>query len=198
MSYIRDFTVPGFLAFMTWFDITWYRIKHCYEWGRKSTLQKILSIWDELDIFKRGRGGVTTVRYFLRWGFYFSILQKYLLVSAKHFNVWQVSPQLSWGDTCHIWTWYSMVTSILTMVKGPENNGTEETGLVTPTPAVCQPEHMRTRLDCKWYWTHTPSRRRHTRETFPHYWPFVRKTTGDRWIPSYMASIAELWCFLCC
>ena len=27
-------------------------------------------------------------------------------------------------------------------------------------------------------------------------WPFVRGTTGNRWIPSTKASGAELWCFL--
>ena len=31
---------------------------------------------------------------------------------------------------------------------------------------------------------------------FPSYWPFVRGTTGDRWIPLKKASDAELWYFL--
>ena len=31
---------------------------------------------------------------------------------------------------------------------------------------------------------------------FPCYWPFVRGTTGHRWIPLTKASDAELWCFL--
>ena len=31
---------------------------------------------------------------------------------------------------------------------------------------------------------------------FPRYWPFVRETTGHRWIPITKASDAELWCFL--
>ena len=31
---------------------------------------------------------------------------------------------------------------------------------------------------------------------FARYWPFVRESTGDRWIPLTKASDAELWCFL--
>ena len=30
---------------------------------------------------------------------------------------------------------------------------------------------------------------------FSRYWPFVRKSTGHRWIPLAKASEAELWCF---
>ena len=39
----------------------------------------------------------------------FSILQKYLLYSLNHIHIWQMSPQLSCGDTCQIWTRYSIV-----------------------------------------------------------------------------------------
>ena len=31
---------------------------------------------------------------------------------------------------------------------------------------------------------------------FPRYWPFVRESTGLRWIPITKVSVAELWCFL--
>ena len=31
---------------------------------------------------------------------------------------------------------------------------------------------------------------------FPHYWPFVRGSTGRRWIPLTKATDVELWCFL--
>ena len=37
----------------------------------------------------------------------FSISQKYLLHSLNLIHIWRVSPQLSSGDTCKIWTWYS-------------------------------------------------------------------------------------------
>ena len=62
------------------------------------------------------------------------ILQKYPLDSLDHIHIWHVSPQLSRGDTCQIWTWYSIHNVCLTMLKTSENNGTEEIGLVTPTP----------------------------------------------------------------
>ena len=32
----------------------------------------------------------------------FSILQKYVLDFSNHIHIWQVSPQLGWGDTCQI------------------------------------------------------------------------------------------------
>ena len=31
------------------------------------------------------------------------MLQKYLLNSLNHIHIWQVSPQLSCGDTCQVW-----------------------------------------------------------------------------------------------
>ena len=31
---------------------------------------------------------------------------------------------------------------------------------------------------------------------FPHYWPFVRESTGHRWVPLTKANDTELWCFL--
>ena len=56
---------------------------------------------------------------------------KYMLDYLHHIHIWLVSPQLSCGNTCQIWTWYT----IANMYFGdPENNGTEEIGLVTPTP----------------------------------------------------------------
>ena len=38
----------------------------------------------------------------------FSILLKYLSDYLHQIHIWQVSPQLSCGDTCQIWTWYSI------------------------------------------------------------------------------------------
>ena len=35
------------------------------------------------------------------------------------------------------------------------------------------------------------------RKRYPHYWPFVGESTGDRWIPSQGASNGELPCFPC-
>ena len=36
------------------------------------------------------------------------VLHKYLLRSLNHIHIWQVSPQLSCGETCQILTWYSI------------------------------------------------------------------------------------------
>ena len=32
----------------------------------------------------------------------------YLLDTLNHINIWQMSPQLSCGDACQIWMWYSI------------------------------------------------------------------------------------------
>ena len=60
---------------------------------------------------------------------HFFISQNYLLGSLNHIHMWQLSPQLSCGNNCQIWTWYSTTNMYLVML---ENNGTEEIGLVTP------------------------------------------------------------------
>ena len=62
----------------------------------------------------------------------FSILQKYWLDSWSHFHIWQVSPQLSCGDTCQIWMWCSICNQCFDNNENQENNRTEEIGLVTP------------------------------------------------------------------
>ena len=36
----------------------------------------------------------------------FSTSPKYMLAIGCHFHIWQVSPQLSCGDTCQIWIWF--------------------------------------------------------------------------------------------
>ena len=47
--------------------------------------------------------------------------------SSNHIHIWQMWSQLSCGDICQIWMWYSIGSQIF------KNNGTEEIGLVTPT-----------------------------------------------------------------
>ena len=34
------------------------------------------------------------------------LLHMYLLDASSHIRIWEVSPQLSWGDTSQIWAWY--------------------------------------------------------------------------------------------
>ena len=38
------------------------------------------------------------------------LLSKYLLDYLHHIHIWQVSPQLSCGNTCQIWTWYTIAS----------------------------------------------------------------------------------------
>ena len=55
----------------------------------------------------------------------FSILQKCLLHSLNHIHIWQVSPQLSCGNTCQIWTSYSIANMYFgdVQILGKKRNG---------------------------------------------------------------------------
>ena len=64
------------------------------------------------------------------------IKQKYKSDNFNHVHICQVSPQLSWGDTCQIWTWYHTGNHCFDHSEKWENNGTEKIGLVTPTPVA--------------------------------------------------------------
>ena len=61
------------------------------------------------------------------------------LDALNQVHICQVSPQLSCGDTCQIWACYLIV--VLTVLEIWENNGTEETGWVTPTPGPPLVQH---------------------------------------------------------
>ena len=56
------------------------------------------------------------------------------LDTLNHVHIWQVSLQLSYGDTCQIWTECSIVSVCFDSAEIWGNNGTEVIGLVTPTP----------------------------------------------------------------
>ena len=44
-------------------------------------------------------------------------MQKYLLYALNLIHIWQVSPQLSSGNTCQILMWYSIADMYLNDVK---------------------------------------------------------------------------------
>ena len=59
----------------------------------------------------------------------------YLLDSMNHIHIWQVSPQLSYGDTCQIYKRdIQQLTFVLTITENVENNGTEN-WLSNPNPS---------------------------------------------------------------
>ena len=57
-------------------------------------------------VYTPGGGGLLSkippFRYFPK----FSVLPKHMLDIEYHVYIWQVSPQLSCGDTCQIWKWF--------------------------------------------------------------------------------------------
>ena len=56
----------------------------------------------------------------------FMILQKYMLYFLNHIYIWQVSPELSCGNTCQILMWYSTANICC---DNAENNRTEDNWL---------------------------------------------------------------------
>ena len=60
-----------------------------------------------------------------------SEFDEYLLYLWNHIPIWQVSPQLSCGDTCQIWMWYSKPV-FWWFWKFGENNDIEEICEATP------------------------------------------------------------------
>ena len=66
-----------------------------------------------------------------------SFFQKYLLDVLNHFHIWQVSPQLSCGDTCEIWNWYVVHKHCFNNSEvNRENYQMEDVGWVPPTPCL--------------------------------------------------------------
>ena len=61
----------------------------------------------------------------------FMILQKYMLYFLNHIYIWQVSPELSCGNTCQILMWYSTANICC---DNAENNRTEDNWLRCPPP----------------------------------------------------------------
>ena len=49
-----------------------------------------------------------TIHSFICFFFcFFSEVSKHSLLITYYVHIWQVSPQLSFGDTCQIWTWFN-------------------------------------------------------------------------------------------
>ena len=61
-----------------------------------------------LHKYRRSWGGVTLAPFVNISVSKILISQKCLLHSLNLIHIWKVSPQLSCGDTCQIWTWYSI------------------------------------------------------------------------------------------
>ena len=68
----------------------------------------LLDPWVKDQVGKALRWGLLKLHLLISLWVFFSILQKFLLDSFNHINIWQLSLQLSCGNTCQIWKWYSI------------------------------------------------------------------------------------------
>ena len=64
----------------------------------------------------------------------FSALSKHTLYIDYHIYIWQISPQLSCGDTCQIWMWFKESNSYFCKVENFAYWEINERALVTTTP----------------------------------------------------------------
>ena len=62
----------------------------------------LLILQNEVNRFPLVNGQFPPFRYFLN----FSSLSKHTSTVKYRIYIWQVSPQLSCGDTCQIWMWF--------------------------------------------------------------------------------------------
>ena len=54
----------------------------------------------------------------------------------NHIRIWWMSQQLSYGDACQMWTWYTIGNQCFDSVGNSENNEREEIYLIPP-PMMC-------------------------------------------------------------
>ena len=65
---------------------------------------------------------------------HFPLLSRQSLAIEYHVYIWQVSPQLSCGDTCQIWMWFRESNRYFCKIENFAYGEISERSLVTPTP----------------------------------------------------------------
>ena len=69
-------------------------------------------------------------RYFPK----FSALSKHTLTIKYNVHIWQVSPQLSCGDTCQIWTWFEVSNLLFWEIEICRNEEINRRSFSNPHP----------------------------------------------------------------
>ena len=68
----------------------------------------------------------------------FSALSKHTLDIEYHVYIWQVSPQLSCGDTCQIWKWFKESNRYFCKIENFANGEINERSFSNPHPSSVQ------------------------------------------------------------
>ena len=100
----------------------------------KQDFAKILS-FERVPILQQGwglLGRFSPFRYFP----HFSLLSKQTLALEYHVYIWQVSPQLSCGDTCQIWMWFRESNRYFCKIENFAYGEISERSFSTPTPGL--------------------------------------------------------------
>ena len=69
----------------------------------------------------------------------FSALSKHTLYIEYHVYIWQVSPQLSCGDTCQIWKWFKESNRYFWKIENFANGEINERSFSNPHPWATSP-----------------------------------------------------------
>ena len=91
----------------------------------------------------------------------FSALSKHTLDIEYHVYIWQVSPQLSCGDTCQIWKWFNECNKYFWKIENFANGEINERSFSNPHPwtgIIINSDHQRGAiinivLLHQWLWT---------------------------------------------
>ena len=67
----------------------------------------------------------------------FSVLSKQTLAIEYHVYIWQVSPQLSCGDTCQIWMWFEKSNMYFCHIENFAYGEINERSFSNPHPWMC-------------------------------------------------------------
>ena len=76
----------------------------------------------------------------------FSALSKHTLDIEYHVYIWQVSPQLSCGDTCQIWKWFKESNRYFWKIENFANGEINERSFSNPHPKTTEQGHCLTSM----------------------------------------------------
>ena len=86
-----------------------FHILHRLWFDTGSSNMTVIEVWSWFSVHRKchycSGVGVTKPIAFVPLFSNFSSSPKYTLANEYHVHIWQVSPQLSCGDTCQIWMW---------------------------------------------------------------------------------------------
>ena len=79
----------------------------------------------------------------------FSALLKQMLAIEYHLYIWQVSPQLSCGDTCQTWMWFNDFNSHFCKIENFAYGEINEQGFSNPHSGLLVTEELHVNIQAR-------------------------------------------------